>query len=260
METKLETNHYENKANLNDNNMMESRDDLEIVQNSSLTLEELSYHKFLLKYPCPAKHRKYPWIRRGNYFNVKVPCMIGHMFREHTYIDLKAPMNIMSRLYYNWIMRDELEPRQDPYNPNRLCNFVGRARGLHVFIGDFVCQCDFVILEDVRGIIDPHLGEVVLGKPFINITNMIYDKDEGMVTFSNEIGCVEYMMPYKFEKFKGIENLDVDNIPTFKVSDSNQGNNRIEYSGCMALGPEYKWDNEVIRRFKTAFLLRYRKT
>lgn len=61
--------------------------------------------------------------------------MIGHMFREHTYVDLQAPMNIMSRLYYNWIMSNELKPRQDPYNPNRLCNFIGIARGLHVLLG-----------------------------------------------------------------------------------------------------------------------------
>ena len=88
------------------------RDDFRAFENFFPTKEELSYHKFLLKYPCPAKHRKNPWIRKGNYMNVKVPCMIGHMFREHTYVDLKAPVNIMSRLYFNWIMSDELEPRR----------------------------------------------------------------------------------------------------------------------------------------------------
>ena len=186
--------------------------------------------------------------------------MIGHLFREHTYIDLKAPVNIMSRLYYNWIMGDRLEPRQDPYNPNRTCNFVGRARGLHVFVGNFSYQCDFMILEDVRGIIDPHLGEIVLGKPFIEVSNMTYEQDEGIATFSHEDRYVKYMMPYKSEKFKDVENLDVDNIPTFEVSNVNQSDNRIKYSGCMALGPEYKWDKEVIRRFRTAFRLRFGKT
>ena len=83
-----------------------------------------------------------------------------------------------------------------------------------------------MILEDVRGIIDPHLGEIVLGEPFINTTNMIYDKDEGIVTFSNEAGCVKYMMPYKFEKFKGIEDLDVDNIPTLVTKEVTKSNIR----------------------------------
>ena len=61
------------------------------------TPDELSYHRFLLQHPCPSKYRKMPWIRKHNYRKIKIPCMIGYMFREHTYIDLKAPMNIMSR-------------------------------------------------------------------------------------------------------------------------------------------------------------------
>ena len=85
-------------AQISRNNEIKIRDELEATQNSSLTLEELSYYKFLPKYPCPAKHRKHPWIRKGNYLNVKIPCMIGHMFREHIYVDFKAPVNIMSRL------------------------------------------------------------------------------------------------------------------------------------------------------------------
>ena len=36
------------------------RDALEEAQNSSVTIEELSYYEFLLKFPCPAKHRKHP--------------------------------------------------------------------------------------------------------------------------------------------------------------------------------------------------------
>ena len=65
-------------------------------------------------------------------------------------------------------------------------------------------------------------------------------------------------MPYKFEKFRDVENLDVDNIPTFEEVDQND--NRIKYSGCMALGPEYRWNNVVIRCLRTAFKMRYEKT
>ena len=61
----LKIDHCENNTNLNNSNTMRSRDDLGIVQNSSPTLAELSHHKFLLKYPCPAKHRKNPWIKKG---------------------------------------------------------------------------------------------------------------------------------------------------------------------------------------------------
>ena len=61
----LKIDHCENNTVFYNSNTMESRDDLEVFQNSSPTLEELSHHKFLLKYPCPAKHRKNPWIKRG---------------------------------------------------------------------------------------------------------------------------------------------------------------------------------------------------
>ena len=89
---------------------------------------------------------------------------------------------------------------------------------------------------------------------------MTYEKDEGIATFSHEARYVKYMMPYKFGKFKDVENLDVDNIPTFEVSNVDQSNNQIKYSGCMALGPEYIWNDSVIKSFKTAFKVRYGKT
>jgi hypothetical protein len=145
------------------------------------TPDELSYHRFLLQHPCPSKYKKAPWIRRYNFRKIKIPCMIGYMSREHTYIDLKAPMNIMSRLYYNCIMNERLSPRKDPHNSNRLCNFVRRVKGVHIFIGNFTYQCDFVILEDVRGIIDPHLGEMVRGRPFIDKAKMYCDHEKGIV-------------------------------------------------------------------------------
>ena len=69
-------------------------------------------------------------------------------------------MNVMSRLFYNWIMKEQLEPRKDSYNPKRFSNFVGRVRGLHVFVRNSTYICDFMILEDVRSIIDAYLCEL----------------------------------------------------------------------------------------------------
>ena len=236
------------------------RDALEEAQNSSVTIEELSYYKFLLKFPCPAKHRKHPWIRRRNPLNLKIPCMIGHIFREHTYIDLRAPVNVMSRRYYNMIMSTKIEPRRDFYNPNRLCNFVGRVKGVQVFVKNFTYICDFMILEDMSGIIDQDLGDVVLGNPFVNTSKMIYNKDEGAVSFSGWAGYAKYVMPHKCKKFEGIEHLDVDNTPALDISKDNLGEGRIKYSGCMALGPEYEWDNDMVEYYKAAHRMRYGKT
>ncbi|GKB63200.1 hypothetical protein Tco_0919386 [Tanacetum coccineum] len=90
------------------------------------SLEELRYHEWLLKYPKPS------WvnakIRTRSLNNVKFSCMIGHFVKKQDYIDLASPVNMMSRLHYNWIMSGRLEPRMKPSNPMKICNFVGRVR------------------------------------------------------------------------------------------------------------------------------------
>ncbi|GJS47452.1 retrovirus-related pol polyprotein from transposon TNT 1-94 [Tanacetum coccineum] len=63
-------------------------------------------------------------------------------------------------------MNKGLESRQKRSNPSKNSNFVGRVKGLKVFIGNFTYECNFMILEDITSIIDHHLGEAVFGKPF----------------------------------------------------------------------------------------------
>ena len=49
-------------------------------------------------------------------------------------IDPRSPINIMTRTYYNWVMKKQLNYRKMP-NRNLISNFVGRVKGLHVIIG-----------------------------------------------------------------------------------------------------------------------------
>ncbi|GJV45613.1 hypothetical protein Tco_1430149 [Tanacetum coccineum] len=62
-------------------------------------LEELRYHRWLLKYPKPS------WvnakIRTESLNNMKFSYMIGHFVKKQAYIDLESPVNVMSRLHYN---------------------------------------------------------------------------------------------------------------------------------------------------------------
>ncbi|GJZ14620.1 protein kinase-like domain, concanavalin A-like lectin/glucanase domain protein [Tanacetum coccineum] len=145
------------------------------------TMEELTYHEWLLKNPRP------PWvkarIRAGSLNNIKISCMIGHFFKRHAYIDLESPINIMSRRQYNQIMTYRVGSRQKPSNPNKISNFVGRVRNIKIFIGSFAYECDFMILEDTTGIIDRHLGEMAFGRPFIDETGLVYNREEGTVMF-----------------------------------------------------------------------------
>nr|GEY06443.1 zinc finger, CCHC-type [Tanacetum cinerariifolium] len=75
------------------------------------------------------------------------------------------------------IMRRKLDPRE---NLNReLSNFTGRIKGIHVFVGNFTFVTDFMIVEYISSIIDPRLSQVVLGKPFVDISNMTHDPPKG---------------------------------------------------------------------------------
>ncbi|GJS63357.1 hypothetical protein Tco_0677921 [Tanacetum coccineum] len=62
------------------------------------------------------------------------------------------------RLHYNWIMSKRLGPKRKPSNPGKICNFVGRVKGLKVFVGNFIYECVFIVLEDTTSVIDHDLG------------------------------------------------------------------------------------------------------
>ncbi|GKE36799.1 protein kinase-like domain, concanavalin A-like lectin/glucanase domain protein, partial [Tanacetum coccineum] len=160
------------------------------------TMKELRYHECLLKNPRP------PWvkakIRTGNLNNVKFSCMIGHFDKKQAYLDMESSINVMSRLHYKWIMSKRLGQKRKPSNPRKICNFVGRVKGLKVFVGNFTYECDFMVLEDTTSVIDHDLGSVVFGKPFIEATGLVYDREEGTITFEKYKEKI-VLMPYKME-------------------------------------------------------------
>ncbi|GJS80707.1 hypothetical protein Tco_0730588 [Tanacetum coccineum] len=156
----------------------EEEDELEYFDTFP-TIKELGYHKWLMKNPRPS------WVsakvRTRNLNNIKIPCMIGQFPNDQAYIDLEYPINVMSRLNYYWIMSKGLESRKKPSNPTKDYNFVGRVRGLKIFVGNFTYECDFVVLEYTSSVIDHYLGGMVLGKPFVKTSRLAYDKKNNHV-------------------------------------------------------------------------------
>nr|GEV21845.1 protein kinase-like domain, concanavalin A-like lectin/glucanase domain protein [Tanacetum cinerariifolium] len=142
------------------------------------TMEELEYHEWLLKYPKPSWVKAK--IRTRILNNVKISCKMGYFLKRQAYINLESPINFMSKQHYNKIMNKRLESRQKPSNPSKNSNFIGRGKGLKVFIGNFTHECNFMILEDTTSIIDHHLGEVVFGKSFARNTALVFDQEEGV--------------------------------------------------------------------------------
>ncbi|GJV52069.1 protein kinase-like domain, concanavalin A-like lectin/glucanase domain protein [Tanacetum coccineum] len=213
------------------------------------TLEELEYHEWLLKYPKPSWVKAK--IRTGNLNNIKISCKMGHFLKRQAYIDLESPINVMSKQHYNKIMNKGLESRQKPSNPSKNNNFVGRVKGLKVFIGNFTYECNFMILEDTTSIIDHHLGEVVFGKPFARNTGLVYDQEEGTVTFEKDDEKITFMMPHKMEASNHIDFKDIntDSIPPF-VLESNDDRGKTYYSDSLTLGPEYREDESISKEIR----------
>lgn len=131
------------------------------------TKEKITYYTNLIDNPQSPFTKIEPKINRGDPKNAKIPCIIGYKHIENAYIDFKSPINIMSSNVYNDIVKTRLGPRKDPKYLGGVCNFVGRIKGLHVFIGDFTYITDFMVVEDMVNVIDCRLSHVVFGKPFI---------------------------------------------------------------------------------------------
>ncbi|GKC77323.1 protein kinase-like domain, concanavalin A-like lectin/glucanase domain protein, partial [Tanacetum coccineum] len=223
------------------------------------TMKELRYHECLLKNPRP------PWvkakIRTGNVNNVKFPCMIGQFNKEQAYLDLESPINVMSRHHYNWIMSNRLEPRRKSSNPKKNCNFIGRVNGLRVFVGNFTYECDFIVLEDTTSVIDHYLGSVVFGKPFMEATGLVYNKEEGMVVFERDKERIIFKIPHKIDMFKHVDFADkcTDGIPPFVIESNDDNCEKTHYSNSLDLGPEYKYDEYVCRGIQSLMAAKARR-
>nr|GEU95048.1 MAK10-like protein [Tanacetum cinerariifolium] len=141
------------------------------------TRDEQTYYKYLMSGLIPLIFLKNPIITEGYPSNLKIPCNIGHVHIEKAYIDLNSPLNIMTRMMYNWIMRRKLDPREN-------------SNG-----------------GEISSIIDLRLSQVVLGRPFVEISNMSHGSPEGVVRFTNENDEVA-KMPHKIEQSNSLLDLE----------------------------------------------------
>ncbi|GKC36297.1 hypothetical protein Tco_1048681 [Tanacetum coccineum] len=108
-------------------------------------------------------------------------------------------------------MTNSLEPRKDSKSPSGISNFTGRVRGMPIFVGNLTCASDFMIVEDISSVIDPRMSPVVLGKPFVELSNMTYILSLGVVKFTNGIEEIAYKMPHKIEQYDSLLDMKKGN-------------------------------------------------
>ncbi|GKC52631.1 hypothetical protein Tco_1075376 [Tanacetum coccineum] len=107
---------------------------------------------------------------------------------------------------------------------------------------------DFLIVEDISSVIDPCLSQVVLGKPFVEVSNMTYDLSLGIVRFTNEIDEIAYKMPHKIEQFHSLSNMEKEHKQSLYFRNEEDKRREVEYmmnkilrfyKECLELGPDY---------------------
>ncbi|GKA75674.1 hypothetical protein Tco_0782052, partial [Tanacetum coccineum] len=210
------------------------------------TRDELTYHMYLMSGPIPSIFLKNPIITEGCPYNLKIPFNIRHVHIKKAYIDLNYPLNIMTQMMYNWIMRRELNPREDANGG--ISNFMGRIKGTHVLVRNFTYVIDFMIVEDISSILDPRLSQVVLGRPFIEISNMTHDPPEGVVRFIRGTDEVAYKMPHKIEQYDSLSDLEKKHTKSVYHRNEEDKRRGVEYvmskilgfyKECLELGPDY---------------------
>ncbi|GJV22396.1 putative ribonuclease H-like domain-containing protein [Tanacetum coccineum] len=124
-----------------------------------MTRSKLAYHKYLMCGPIPSIFLRNAIIIEGCPSNLKVSCNIGYVHVEKAYVDLNSPLNVMTRMLYNWIMRRKLDSKEN--TNGGVNNFTGRIKGMHVFVGNFTYVIDFMTIKDISSIIDPR--SIILG-------------------------------------------------------------------------------------------------
>nr|GEX32887.1 retrotransposon Orf1 [Tanacetum cinerariifolium] len=127
-------------------------------------------------------------------------------------------------------------------------NFTGRIKGMHVFVGNFTYVVDFMIIKDISSIIHPRLSQVVLGKPFVEISNMTHDPPEGVLRFTNRNNEVAYKMLHKIEQYYSLSNLEKEHTKSVYLRNEEDTRRGVEYvmskilrfyKECQELKPEY---------------------
>nr|GFA23618.1 protein kinase-like domain, concanavalin A-like lectin/glucanase domain protein [Tanacetum cinerariifolium] len=104
-------------------------------------------------------------------------------------------------------------------------------------------ECDFMILEDTTRIIDRRLGEMVFGRPFIDETGLVYNKDEGTVMFKEDDEKITFKIPHTMEIFNQTKlmGLSIDSIP-LSAHEENFGHGRTHYYQSLLIEDKYKQD------------------
>ncbi|GJV71951.1 hypothetical protein Tco_1491946 [Tanacetum coccineum] len=178
-------------------------------------------------------------------YNLRFSCMTGFEYVHANFLPI-LPISVMSKKFYNSIMKDKIEFK----GMNELGNFVNTL----VFIQNFYVITDFTVVEDMDPYLDEWMGDVIVGEPFCKASCVEAKRFDGMITISDCDDIVTYQMVRSNPKFKHLTNEKCNNIPPLlKVSEQDKMNGISHsyqklkgfYKGVLNLGTEFIQDAKV---------------
>nr|GFA24908.1 retrotransposon Orf1 [Tanacetum cinerariifolium] len=149
--------------------------------------------------------------------------------QEVEYFDI---LPTRSELAYH---KRKLDPRENANGG--FSNFTGRIKGMYVFVGNFTYVVDFRIIEDI-----------ILGRPFVEISNMTHDPPKRVVRFTNKNNEVAYKTPHKIEQYNLLSNLEKEHTKSVYLRNEEDKRRGVEYvrnkilgfyKECLELGLEF---------------------
>ncbi|GJW38339.1 hypothetical protein Tco_0064184 [Tanacetum coccineum] len=118
-------------------------------------------------------------------YNLKFSCMMGFEYVDANFLSI-LPINVMTKKFYNSIMKDKIEFK----GRNELGNFVNPP----VFIGKFYVITVITVVEDMYPYLDERMGDVIVGEPFCKASYVEAKRFDGIITIRDRDDSVTYQM------------------------------------------------------------------
>nr|GEW52120.1 hypothetical protein [Tanacetum cinerariifolium] len=179
-------------------------------------------------------------------YNLKSSCMIGFEHVSTNFL-LKFSINIMSRKFYNSIMKDKID-----YDGK---NVVKIFMNVPVFKRNFYVVTNIAVMKNMDIYHDKDMGDVIIGKQFCKVSCVEARMCDGLITIHNGDNNVTYQMVRSHPRFKHLSNEKYNKIPPPRKVSAQDGLNGILhsyqmrktfYKGIINLGPEYIRDEKIV--------------
>ncbi|GJW55089.1 hypothetical protein Tco_0099174 [Tanacetum coccineum] len=83
---------------------------------------------------------------------------------------------------------------------------------------------------------NPRLSQVVLGKPFVEMSNMTHDPSEGVVRITNETNEIAYKMPHKIEQYNSLSDLEKEHTKSVYLRNEDDKRRGVEVCNRLRYG------------------------